>query len=237
MSFCPGKKWALVKFSNAEGGSGSYISYKPPIDVATERTDLNQFKGGQCPCIHYQFDYEIRWRTYGYNIDYSTYKPYEVTTEYTGKGTSNIWGGMSQAIVEISQGRLDWRVNGTDRNCQSFYRSFVVAGDADVQVLGKTMSQRAENISFILSNIIRLDGKADNCGDPPSGCFLVVRQGGTEVFRKKGIGSSCPKFQVGCDDSCAEGMHKEPDGKCCCDNSQDLKRLAGDIRNQLKGLK
>lgn len=233
---CAGKKWALVKYSNAEGGRGSYISYKPPIEVTTERS-LNTFKGGQCPCIKYRFDFLIRYRTYGTSINYETNEPYYVIYEDSVSGAWDIHGGMSQEIEEISPGQLEWRVRGTDANCQPFHRSLLIAGSPPSYIRGELRSNRAENISFTLMNVRRLDGQPDNCGDPPSGCFLVIRQGGSEVFRKKGIGSTCPKFQIGCSDDCPEGMHKEPDGKCCCDNSQDLKRLTSEIRNQLKGMR
>lgn len=242
---CEGSKWAKVHYTKAQGGSGSYISYSPPIRVTLEKTGkpgIKDFSGGQCNCVIYDFEYKIVYNEY--YLDGFTGNWIQGFETKTFQSRSFYYGGLIPDIVEVSQGRKDWRINTSCDSLSGAYRSLLITGNADGTTRdGFNYSQKAENIEFSIFNVVRRDGQNDNCGDLQKSCTMKIYEfkgdGNTGSFVKvpfevKGIGSACPDYNIECEGNCPPGTHREKSGACCCDNSSDLMRLTKDIRDEIK---
>lgn len=245
---CEGSKWAKIHYTKAQGGAGTFISYSPPVRVTLEKSGkpgIKDFSGGQCGCVLYDFEYKIIYNEYyldGFNGNWRQ----EFQT-LTTQGRSFYYGGFTPDIVEVSEGRHEWRVITSCEAIAGQYRTFLSAGNPPGTTRdGFNFVQKTENVEFSIFNIVRRDGQADNCGDLQKTCTMKLYEfkgnGNTGSFVKsnfevKGIGTACPDYVIECENGCPPGQKRDKSGNCCCENMDDLVRIAQGLNVDAKRIK
>jgi hypothetical protein len=220
---CAGKKHAIVKIY--AGGKTPVSVYVPDPPVAVSERMIPGMNGGQCKCILYNVEFRM------------TYTDHTAWGSYPGQRYDTSFGaaGAIDNFRSTQDGENIRFYVTTDINCpqgnpgveQNFSNFIWVNYRFGIW-------REITSMSFFF---YRQDGQADNCGSSPDKCELIIKGSKNLPRYKNQYINKCPAYDVRCDDDCPEGMHKEPNGKCCCDNSDKLQQLAKSIRADIKRMK
>lgn len=246
MTYCNNSKKATVYYSFADRKQ-IYITDSTPININVKVVSNLLSHDGQCltnyhvigtATVSYSRYFEFRPNPYG--------KPYILKFDYD---TRILGTPIPGRIVSVDP-RYDvgWTFGGssggyglpllTNKDNTDYYYG-VPAHTTTVLTIGEgdfnyyVMSYN-EVLSVDITQVIRIDGLLDDCGEKNKTCEITIKTSDLSIFKDRGI---CPcKFDVACDDECPDGYLKCSQvaypGYCCipCDDiCQGLYSVAKNI--------
>jgi hypothetical protein len=199
-------KKATIIVSFSNSSSERIVSEKPPVRV--QLISESGFAGGQCPVC------------------------YKCTLKGISSGSynANIWGPIGGYRYRVLDGGGEiWEVLGYG-SCSNPK----LTNQQWDTVVGLPPGYGLGNIQSM--TVSRTDEAEDNCGDPPGKCTIKIFDKNNLLIYSKEQATSCPTYQVTCDNDCPPGFIKcdSPNypGFCCipCDQIKgELRAIRGQL--------
>ena len=215
MPYCKPHETATVVYSFKDKIIKQYVSNKAPIDVIVEAIPIHD--GGQClveyhivgrAVVEYKnFMYYERPQRYG--------NPYLILHEFdTRLNGSPIPGKILRVDPLYTTGYVFGGSYGYDLPVQNSLfpkNHYSIPNHRFVVLQAGEGELRFEDFSYNtvrsaqITQVIRVDGQPDECGDLKPQCNLIVKHNNVTIFSEQ---NDCPcKFEVRCD-GCPEGTLK-----------------------------
>lgn len=235
MSYCTGKAQGFIRFKYPETNWNQVKSTNPPLDYSFEQTE-KLFRGGQCPDVAYEVKFSFYMQNGSDSLDgrvfYNRffYGPITIELPYGNNTHTPNYETREMIIVEGSSMPPGGQYFTFQRYAFLGYGLYHFAYTYPFEPLPGWRYRSAYNTLAKGVETIRMDGQADNCGDPPGGeCVFSVSDLTGQIYQQSH--PVCPQVAVKCTDQCPPGTCEcECGPRVCCYDPHTGKAVKSFVR-------